>query len=183
MSLSNNYLLTNLYHGLSTPDATPLGSPASSVRNVPPSRHVLERESSMSCFDGMVVDNDDANSNAKPAPLTTRLFQPMPPFNRPSFDSFTAFDSGSNLRRLSISMNGLPGVPNTDSLSRSKGGELPVLEHLLSADGARTLSLGKLVMPAGHCFSISLILLKAVDENYIFAGTQSADNEITVSGC
>ncbi|GHJ86794.1 hypothetical protein NliqN6_3196 [Naganishia liquefaciens] len=66
-----------------------------------------------------------------------------------------------NMCSMSIPINLLFDDRDADSLSRSKGGEQPVLEHLLSADGARTLSL-------------------AVDENYIFAGTQSLTNEITV---
>lgn len=153
MSLSNNYLLPHLYHGLSTPDNTPPGSLATSVRNVSPSRHVVERETSMSCFDGMVVDNLDNTLISKPGLPTTYLSRPMPPPTRPSFDTFTGLCPDPDMRRLSISMNGFHGVPNTDSLSRSKGGELPVLEHLLSADGARTLSLGKLITQSQHRIS------------------------------
>jgi hypothetical protein len=99
----------------------------------------------MSCFDGMVVDDLDDTLLSKPGQPNTYLSRPMPPPTRPSFDTFTGLYPDPDMHRLSISMNGLLCVPNTDSLSRSKGGELPVLEHLLSADGARTLSLGELV--------------------------------------
>jgi hypothetical protein len=104
----------------------------------------------MSCFDGMVVDNDNDDPNAKPAPLSAYTPRLMPPPTRASFDMFPALYPDSGFRRLSIAMNGMAGGPNTDSLSRSKGGELPVLEHLLSADGARTLSLGESIFQRAH---------------------------------
>lgn len=145
MSLSNNFLLPHLYRGLSTPDITPPGSPVPSTRNASACRPVVERESSMSCHDGMVVDDLNASHAVIPSASTTLVTRPMPHPARPPFDTLSSFRH-SDMRRLSISMNGLFDVPDTDSLSRSKSGELPVLEHLLSADGgARTLSLGKLI--------------------------------------
>ena len=52
---------------------------------------------------------------------------------------------------------------DTDSLTREKKGKMPALSHLLSVgDKARVLSL-------------------AADGRYVYAGCQSADNEITVS--
>lgn len=107
----------------------------------------------MSCFDGMVVDDLDDTLISKPDLPTAYLSRPMPLPSRPSFDTFTGLYPDPDMRRLSTSMNGLLGVPNTDSLSRSKGGELPVLEHLLSADEARTLSLGKLITHLHDMFS------------------------------
>ncbi|WVR07349.1 hypothetical protein IAU60_004390 [Kwoniella sp. DSM 27419] len=52
-------------------------------------------------------------------------------------------------------------VPAADSLTRERKGKMPALSHLLSVGNARGLSL-------------------AADEQYIYAGCQSVDNEITV---
>lgn len=48
-----------------------------------------------------------------------------------------------------------------DSLTREKKGKMPVLSHLLNVGNGTVLSL-------------------AADEKYVYAGCQSADNEITV---
>lgn len=49
-----------------------------------------------------------------------------------------------------------------DSLTREKKGKMPVLSHLLNVGNGTVLSL-------------------AADEKYVYAGCQSADNEITVN--
>lgn len=49
-----------------------------------------------------------------------------------------------------------------DSLTREKKGKMPALSHLLNVGGGRVLAL-------------------AADERYVYAGCQSADNEIVVS--
>lgn len=51
---------------------------------------------------------------------------------------------------------------SADSLTREKKGKMPALNHLLNVGGGRVLAL-------------------AADEKYVYAGCQSADNEIVVS--
>jgi hypothetical protein len=53
-------------------------------------------------------------------------------------------------------------VDTSDSLTREKKGKMPALSHLLSVGNGRVLSL-------------------AADRRYVYAGCQSADNEIVVS--
>lgn len=53
-------------------------------------------------------------------------------------------------------------VKGTDSLTRERKGKMPALGHLLSVEQGKVLSL-------------------AADEKHVYAGCQSADNEITVS--
>jgi di- and tripeptidase len=53
-------------------------------------------------------------------------------------------------------------VDTTDSLTREKKGKMPALSHLLSVGKGRVLAL-------------------AADEKYVYAGCQSAENEIVVS--
>jgi hypothetical protein len=152
MSLSNIHLLPNLYDGLSSPDTSTPNSPCLSVHDQmlfgtnddgPPLP--------TSCMDGMVMNDSSDPMTANPSkPIALR--SPLSPFHsrHPSFSGFSPGFRGSPMRRLSSTPVGLFGNSYTDSLSRTKGGELPVLEHLLSTDGARTLSLGK------RCIKISL---------------------------
>ncbi|KAJ9119569.1 hypothetical protein QFC22_003278 [Naganishia vaughanmartiniae] len=163
MSLTNIHLLTNIYDGLSSPDTSMPNSPCLSVHD-----QMLfgfdndEPQPPTSCMDGMVLNDhpDPMTANAS-KPIAFR--SPLSPFHsrQPSFSGFSPGFRGPPMHRLSSGSIALFGNSYTDSLSRTKGGELPVLEHLLSTDGARTLSL-------------------AFDENYIYAGTQSETNEITV---
>jgi hypothetical protein len=99
----------------------------------------------------MVVDDQNDSLSAKPLPTSALATLRASRAVGPSFAPFTSPARGPDLRELSISMNRLFDVNNADSLSRSKGGEQPVLEHLLSADGARTLSLGGNTCPAELC--------------------------------
>jgi hypothetical protein len=55
----------------------------------------------------------------------------------------------------------LPGLDRADSLTREKKGKMPALSHLLSVGKGRVLSL-------------------AADAKYVYAGCQSAENEIVV---
>ena len=136
MSFSNPNILSQLYHGLSniglTPPASPLG------RAVPFNRMAHALGNSTTCFDGMSVD-DTPKSSPTMDPITPGLSScvglPLSALN------MTAHPL--NMCSMSIPINLLFDDRDADSLSRSKGGEQPVLEHLLSADGARTLSLGK----------------------------------------
>ena len=53
-------------------------------------------------------------------------------------------------------------IVTTDSLTREKKGKMPALSHLLSVGEGRVLAL-------------------EADEKYVYAGCQSAQNEIVVS--
>lgn len=148
MSLTNIHLLPNLYDGLSSPDTSSPTSPCLSVHdqmlfgaddNAP--------RSPTTCLDGMALDDNPDPLTAQPSkPIALR--SPLSPFHsrHPSFSGFSPVPR-SPMHRLSSTSIGLFGNSYADSLSRTKGGELPVLEHLLSTDGARTLSLGKCCIP------------------------------------
>lgn len=143
MSFSNANLLLQLYNGLSTAETTPSDSPLTRSRAPSPTHPSRAPGNSTSCFDGMVVDDSNELLSAKPLSTVALVTPRTSRAVGPSFAPFTSTARASDMREMSISMNRLFDVNNADSLSRSKGGEQPVLEHLLSADGARTLSLGK----------------------------------------
>ena len=180
MSFSNANLLLQLYNGLSNTDFTPSNSLLIRSRS-PSSTHPSPVPgNSTTCFDGMVIDDENASRSSE-SPTTLGLITSA--VSRPVGLSSTGLASTAHvtdMRELSISINRFFGPDNADSLSRSKGGEQPVLEHLLSADGARTLSLGKHYLVRRSEETPEHFVFIAVDENYIFAGTQSLTNEITV---
>ena len=62
---------------------------------------------------------------------------------------------------LNLDINSGDSAHDADSLTWEKKGKMPALSHLLSVQGGRVLSL-------------------AADENCVYAGCQSAENEITV---
>lgn len=180
MSFSNANLLLQLYNGLSNTDFTPPDSLL--TRSRPPSfTHPSPVPgNSTTCFDGMVVDDENASRSLESPPTLAVITPAVSRFVGLSSTVLASTAHVTDMRELSISLNRFFGLNNADSLSRSKGGEQPVLEHLLWADGARTLSLGKHHLVRRSEETPEQFVPVAVDENYIFAGTQSLTNEITV---
>lgn len=155
MSLRDPGLLTVLYHELATP---PL-SPSIPNRHYPHSAIQLPRTTSGS------IPTTPINLSPKTPylppvdhtqlPIGSLLPNKLPP---PLRATVSTPDVSTILR------NPCPAhlIHDTDSLTREKKGKMPALSHLLSVGKGRVLAL-------------------AADEQYVYAGCQSANNEIVVS--
>ena len=161
MSLNDPRILPALYDSLATP-------PISSPHMVTNKRHPLSRYTTRITTPGTSASNTPSNRSPtsalnlrfdlKPIPLPNLLPKPdpLPPL-------------GSLMPAQFHIPPIIPRRPNriavdigADSLTREKKGKMPTLSHLLSVGGGeRVLSL-------------------AADERYVYAGCQSAHNEIVV---
>ena len=116
MSLTDNRILHNLYSGLATPDDH---LPPSSLFRFKPPAHLTRLKSTTtpgSSAHGTICST--ANTSETPTPMIT-----------PS--KFSYFPMNMHIVNKKL-----------ESLSRTRNGQLPVLEHLLSEEGSRPLSLG-----------------------------------------
>jgi hypothetical protein len=136
MSLSDNRILHNLYSDLATPDDHLRQS--SLFRLKPPPPHLARYKSTTT--PGMsshgTVCSTTANSEI-PTPMIT-----------PS--KFSYFPMNMHIVNKKL-----------ESLSRARNGQLPVLEHLLSEEGSRPLSLGE------HLISRASLMLIANRELWV----------------
>lgn len=136
MPISDLNILPNLYLGLATPDRSPpkTAFPRSFHTQLTP----------------------DCQSNAT-SPLASPYTGPIKsPSRSPYTRSPTVFATADFGPYFGLGLDGLDGLLTgiqTESLSRNRDGVLPVLEHLLSVGGGRTLSL-------------------AANQQHIFAGCQ-----------
>ena len=155
MSLDDPNLLMALYDGLASPPLSP----------VPTSKRRFT----------------ELNHPTLPTPIYTPRTIPSTPLNgsptnhtplvsHPPVESILPIPCGSllpNQLPLPSIHNGKPcltvntTLAETDSLTREKKGKMPALSHLLSVGKGRVLSL-------------------AADDQYVYAGCQSAENEIVV---
>ena len=178
MSLGDPYLLPALYAGLATPPLSPaitsskrsISSPlVTPNHSVPPTPVIHSPTHSNSRLKHLTVDRHDVgldhdngnrgdiddNNDIKLNTYTSAASPPIGsllPTKLPQFPHMTNL----HLARLNTENVGL-----TDSLARDKKGKMPALSHLLSVGDGRVLSL-------------------AADDQYVYAGCQSENNEIVV---
>lgn len=163
MSLGDPGLLSALYDELASPPLTP--NPLTSPCRVP--------GNTFTSFTPQMIPSTPINSSpVKPTPTQISV---VPVIDHPT-ESHQTNDvpPGSLLPNkilvrplLTVQPRLTPLCVDTtlkpvDSLTREKKGKMPALSHLLSVGKGRVLSL-------------------AADEQYVYAGCQSADNEIVVS--
>ena len=117
MSLSDNWILHNLYSGLATPDDHL--PPSSLFRPKPPPR--------LTRFKSTITPGMSAHGTTCSTTLNSEIPTPM---ITPS--KFSYFPMNMHIVNKKL-----------ESLSRTRNGQLPVLEHLLSEEGSRPLSLGE----------------------------------------
>nr|ODO00935.1 di- and tripeptidase [Cryptococcus depauperatus CBS 7855] len=179
MSLSNTHILPNLYNSLATPPLSPVISakqhhsgkirvntacttPITSGQNSPlisprmDAGNGVETQPAIPIQliqpDGIHAANGLAPVIDKPSGVVSSLPRSLQPTQHPLL--VPDVDGNGEPMRLTL-------ATEVDSLTREKTGKMPVLSHLLSVGNGRVLGL-------------------AADDRYIYAGCQSADNEITV---
>ncbi|WVF72590.1 hypothetical protein IAT40_007408 [Kwoniella sp. CBS 6097] len=193
MSLADSRILPNLYDGLATPPLSPTG-PGPQQRFFTPTRpRPLSplRRVSFSASTTLTTPIPSAPSSPLARSLEPKPVLPLPvsnvlpnagvaigppppsplPTNSPIYNSLppgslqpTQFLHNKPIPTTTTSkftLHPLHSSHEVDSLTRERKGKMPALSHLLSVGNARGLSL-------------------AADERYVYAGCQSADNEITV---
>ncbi|ODO02974.1 hypothetical protein I350_05817 [Cryptococcus amylolentus CBS 6273] len=182
MSLSDTRILPNLYDALAFPPLSPQPAKSRTPRVSPVTTHgyntplmsISPRPGA--AFKTAITADDTRTSISRPAPdgavtdLAATTITPTPgtlsikssvprsfqPTQQPLallFDPANHTSLGQPPRLILHN--------EADSLTRERKGKMPVLSHLLSVGNGRVLCL-------------------AADENYVYAGCQSSDNEITV---
>lgn len=198
MSLTDLRILPRLYDGLATPPLSPTDptSPKTHAAAGATKRRTSLSHSRRTSFAHPVAHtvsiSPPFSGTGTPISISPLGDIPEPPALRipPPAHSLIPVDSHSFSRSLQpsriphlapLGTNGylpadldheylhLPPVTpdflaTADSLTREKKGKMPALSHLLSVGNGRVLAL-------------------AADERYVYAGCQSADNEVMVSRC
>ncbi|OCF30670.1 di- and tripeptidase [Kwoniella heveanensis BCC8398] len=183
MSLTDSRILPNLYDGLATPPLSPIGL-GSQPRFFAPTRsrplsplHRVSISTTAATITPAPTAPSSPLANAKPTsipqPHHAHAADASPSSPAPSPAQHTLPIGSLQPTQFPLTKstcshifpstfgNGLHLSHEVDSLTRERKGKMPALSHLLSVGNARGLSL-------------------AADERYVYAGCQSADNEITV---
>lgn len=198
MSLTDLRILPRLYDGLATPPLSPTDPTSSKVhaavgatkrrtsichsRRTSFAQPVAHTAIISPPFSGPGSPISTSPLGDIPEPSALRIPPPAHPLVPNESHSFSRSLQPSRIPHLApLGTNGyvpadldheylqLPPVTpdflaTADSLTREKKGKMPALSHLLSVGNGRVLAL-------------------AADERYVYAGCQSADNEVMVSNC
>ena len=196
MSLTDLRILPRLYDGLATPPLSPT-DPTSTKTHA--AAGAVKRRTSLSHsrrtsfahsvahtvsisppFSGPGSPISTSALGDIPEPSVLRIPPPAHPLIPVESHSFSRSLQPSRIPHLApLGTNGYSGadldhgylhlppvtpdfLATADSLTREKKGKMPALSHLLSVGNGRVLAL-------------------AADERYVYAGCQSADNEVMVS--
>ena len=153
-STTDSHILSNIYHGLAA-RSNPCGYPQPNPRTrrivFPTSAHNGRPRSPL-------TNVHTVKQPSSSVPLNSLIPDKIPLKLELELSS-TRCNASSTPRTLVVPTNDVKG---TDSLTRERKGKMPALGHLLSVEQGKVLSL-------------------AADEKHVYAGCQSADNEITVS--
>jgi len=157
MSLDDSDLLAGLYHDLATPPLSPTTSCHTRIRSDSPSPVLLLPSLPVTPIDPPLGPLYLDETNGLDFPTGSLLPTKLPPVLTRYIlpPSFCRSQCCNEHARLPLS-------GDTDSLTREKKGKMPALSHLLSVGEGRVLAL-------------------EADEKYVYAGCQSAQNEIVVS--
>lgn len=171
MSFGDPAVLPALYDGLAAPSLSaqpplrprrvPLGPTSTRIAPIPPPRSIRLSPQNRSPITSVPAQSLDRRRKISIRAVTDALDGYLPPGSLlPNKLPLAPSPKPSPLRPLTP-LTYHPGSGTADSLTREKKGKMPALSHLLSVGKGRVLSL-------------------AADEKYVYAGCQSAENEIVV---